>query len=678
MSVSTFRLPDKADRLYAGQMLDRARVVEFTLDGERFEGFHGDTVLSALLANGADTFGHYRGEPIALDERLHPPVAYAALQHDPKAALSMSRMPVADGMELVSLARIDEESAGLRARLGQRWRRLRGRLPASLSLDPETISPFPGPWTELEPERRISADLIVVGGGAGGLAAARAGAEQGWTVVLVEQLASLGGDATFFGSEDGDARASEVIGGLVGDLRSSPGVNILTHTEVLGFSGGMLRAHQTLVAGERPSSQVIALHGTRVVLAPGAHERLPLFAGNRLPGVNGARAAHRLAADYGVWRGTDAIINTASSAATQVALQAADMGVEILKLTDSRAAPHSHFFEFAKAYGVLLATGLRVSGAEMTDRRRLKVRFDLTGSGKVKSTQSETTDRLLICGGWQSDLTLWNMAGGQAGWDATRQQLRAVGEVENLALAGWCSGATSITSCIASGEQAVAHLSGARVVAAKVEAAGDRLESDDGPLPVSRPTEEYPACYLDNGFSFSILPPDKNKSGLLAAALGLGARETGLELRALSLNDVAAKVILGEITPEVAGQFAKERCVTPSQIETGVLHHQTPSKPSRRADVPEYLSGRFGAKAEIVELVPVSGQGVETGCLVFQSSSQTRPDQAIGVVVNINQDEESVVQAYVALDRLVDRTHLVARLGGRTVDMKINGKVSKD
>ncbi len=675
MNPGNCRLEQKEDRLYSGQMLDRSRPVQFTLDGETFEGFSGDTVLSALLANGVDTFGHFRGEPVALDDRLHPPVAHASERSKPAAALSMNRTPIFDGMKLVSLAEADTKSTGLGQNLHRTWRRLRHRLPSSLGLDPETVSPFPGPWTEVEPETVLSADLIVVGAGAGGLSAARAGAACGWSVLLLEQMATPGGDASFFGSVEGEARAPDVISGMMQDLTGDKRVSILTFTEVLSVSGGLLRAHQTLVEGDRPRARVIGFRAPRVVLAPGAHERLPLFAGNRLPGVTGARAAHRLAASFGVWRGKKTVINTASSAATQVALQAADLGVEVLKLTDSRADPHSHFFDFAKAYGVLLATGLRVRGVEQTEQDQLEVSFELSGAGKAAAAESLTTDRLLVCGGWQSDLTLWNMAGGNAAWDPDRQQLRAKGEIEGVSLAGWCQGATGITSCIQSGEEAVARLSGTRVSGHTFPPPSRKMESDDGQLPLSRPVEDSPRCFLDNGYSFSVLSPRSDKPGLIARALGLGEKETGLELRALSLNDVSAKVILGEITPGVAGDFAKERCVTPGLPDTV---SDRPASPPNRSPTPnsvvtppEFLNGRFGSEAGLVELQSTLGLGLEPGCLIFRSSNQSRPEQAIGVVLGMSPSKGETVLAYLARDRIAGLQRLVVRMGARTVELTV-------
>lgn len=670
MSASSHRLPFKPDRPYSGQLIDREKPLKFTLDGFEYEGFAGDSILSSILAEGTDTFGLIDGEPVALDERLHPPVALASDDAHPGKALATDRTPVRDGMELVSLASPNPEAVTMGARIGAGWRKFRKKDRPSLERDPHSVSPAPGPWQEMQAAKMIEADLVVVGGGVAGLSAASEGLERGWRVCIVERAASVGGDASFFGGAEDKAR----LQGLVDDLHKMGGpegrLRILTRTEALSLSAGIIRAHQIEANDGLPTGKVIGLKGRSIVLAPGAQERLPLFPGNRLPGVMGARAAHRFAESYGVWRGQTAVINTASSAATQVSLQAADLGISILKLTDNRAEPQSLFFEYAKAYGISLATGLKVVGTEPVENRQLAISLGLTSESSGQSVEALTADRLLVCGGWQPDLGLWHMAGGQAIWNTDFQRLQASGEVEGIALAGFCAGASSFSDCVKSGQDAVQRLDGGRVAVSQKNAVPE-FESEDGPWPVSRQPDAGQSCFLDAGFGLTTWAPEPEKTGL-AGLLNFGRRANSPELRALSLNEVAAKVVLGEIPAETAGIFASERCVAPAELRR---HSSSPKAhtPATPPDIlPAYLAYRFGGGEQIVTLTNAEGRGVDVGCLIFANSSDNRPEQSIGVITGGASPDSGEVTACLGHNAIENRSRLVARNGRQTVELQFS------
>ena len=95
--AQTYRLPADAPHGFGGAALDRSKPLTFRLDGRSIEGFAGDTVLTALLANGITSAGTFGGDPVALDERSAPLVA---LRSAPKDLLPMERMPALSGLDL--------------------------------------------------------------------------------------------------------------------------------------------------------------------------------------------------------------------------------------------------------------------------------------------------------------------------------------------------------------------------------------------------------------------------------------------------------------------------------------------------------------------------------------------------------------------------------------------------
>ncbi|HHG89412.1 MAG TPA: FAD-dependent oxidoreductase, partial [Devosia sp.] len=369
------RFDFKEDALFSGTQINRDRPVAFKLEGRSYIGFDGDTILSALLASGVDTAGEINGEEIALDAELSLPVVVASSDERKPAILPMQRTPIVPGMELLLFTPQSRLRKMTRSALERVRRAASGRSARSLDIDLAVSDILSGPWADLPVERELNTDLVVVGGGVSGLSAALAAAESGWAVTIVEQRCILGGDARFFGSQEGEQRPEELVRSLKEALLAYDNVRVFTNSKALSLTANCTRIHRVGRRDDEVYGEILRVSGRKTILATGTLERLPVFPGNRLPGVAKARASFQLAALYGLWRGKSAAFCTSSSAATQVALLAADMGIKVSKLADSRIRPKSRFFEFAKAYGISLATGTQAVLARVAGNGKLDVRF---------------------------------------------------------------------------------------------------------------------------------------------------------------------------------------------------------------------------------------------------------------------------------------------------------------
>src|SRR5690606_33028197 len=109
---------------------------------------------------------------------------------------------------------------------------------------------------------------------------------------------------------------------------------------------------------------------------------------------------------------------------------------------------------------------------------------------------------------------------------------------------------------------------------------------------ISQPQEEAAPCFLDKGYAFSMLQARQPRWNI-GRIFGQGDDEVDFETRALGLNEVAAKVLLGEIPADQAAVFAKERCVVPAEMRR---HDTDPAanNPDVPYGVPAWLKGRFG------------------------------------------------------------------------------------
>ncbi len=640
------RFEFRDDALFSGALIDRSRPISFKLEGQTYQGFEGDSILSALLACGVDTAGELNGEEIALDAELSPPVIVASSNEKNTTVLPMGRTPLVPGMELRIFTPEDRVQKINRSPLERITRAVSGRGARSLDLDLTGNDVLSGPWADMRLERDLKTDLVVVGSGVSGLSAALAAAECGWAVTIVEQRSILGGDARFFGSQEGEQRPEKVVKSLEDALASHNNIQIFTNSRALSLSANGIRVHRVVRRDDEVHGEVLRISGRKTILATGTLERLPVFPGNRLPGVAKARASFHLSALYGVWSGQRAAFCTSSSAATQVALLAADMGIKIAKLADSRSQPRSRFFEFAKAYGISLATGTQAVLAQSCKGGQLDVRFGLTSDSSIRDTEMLQVDRLIVCGGWQPDLTLWHGAGGLSFWSAQSNQLQGAGTLNHAALAGSSAGEKSMSACANHGRTVFFDLAGLEYQGEKLVIPVSDHESDDDQLPVVRDREELESCFLDSGSSFAH-PALKPKGGLLKQLWGRRTREDLTKSRAtgiLTLNEVAAKVVLGEIPAEYSGIIAQERCIHAGRFADGAgVRPEDKTTPDL---VPCYLRGRFGDRGRVVKLIISDDRSLEEGCQIYMDTEANIPSAAVGVVLNSARTRQGEVLAY--------------------------------
>ena len=308
-------------RIPSGGRIDRAKPVHFTFDGKSYTGFAGDTLASALLANGVRLFGRSfkyhrpRGllaagyeEPNALvtvttDGAREPNIRATELEiHDGLIAESQNRFP-----SLAFDLQAANQLAGKAFSAGFYYKTFMGPV----------IGPLKGTraWmfcesfirraaglgcagTVADPARyeRMNAfcEVLVVGSGPSGLEAARKAAADGKRVILCETSAAFGGTANWAGSE-----ASGFAETLISDLSSTPGVTLLARTTVWGcYDGNTFAAlervsdHKKQSGVGEPRHRYWVIRAEHIVLATGALERPLVFPGNDHPGVMLASAAN--------------------------------------------------------------------------------------------------------------------------------------------------------------------------------------------------------------------------------------------------------------------------------------------------------------------------------------------------------------------------------------------------
>jgi heterotetrameric sarcosine oxidase alpha subunit len=341
-------------RLPAGGRIDRTQRIAFTLDGKTMSGFAGDTLASALLARGVALIGR--------SFKYHRPRGFlGAGVEEPNGLFTIGEDGRTDPNVTGTTTELIE---GLSARRQNAWPSVRFDLMAINSLAAPLLGagfyyktfmgPTRGAWMFYErfirraaglgravhrpdPDRYESrhafADVLVIGAGPSGLAAALSAGRAGARVVLVEQDWLLGGS---FLREDGEASTDAWLRELEAQLQSLPNVEVLRRTTALGLYDGNTvslierRDHQRPdPAKGEPRQVIITLRARAIVFATGATERPVVFSNNDRPGVMLASAVRCYVNRFAVSPGRRAVVTTNNDSAYATAFDLARRGVSV-------------------------------------------------------------------------------------------------------------------------------------------------------------------------------------------------------------------------------------------------------------------------------------------------------------------------------------------------------------
>ncbi len=305
-------MTDNAWRFAQGGRIDRSEPLEFTFDGVRHRGFRGDTLASALLANGVRIVGR--------SFKLHRPRGLlGSWTEEPNAIVQIgsgartvpnvkaTQVELTDRLEARSVNCWPSASFDVHAPLqflapllpagfyyktfkwpSWRWYEPWVRRMAGLGVAPSLPDP------DIYQERYLSCDVLVVGGGPAGLAAALAAGRAGARVVLVEDRPVLGGSLQWDAPHIDGRECLSWLDATERELRALENVRVLTRCTAFGCY-----EHQLVALRELPPPAAAApcrerlwhVRARQVVLATGAIERPIVFPDNDLPGIMLASAA---------------------------------------------------------------------------------------------------------------------------------------------------------------------------------------------------------------------------------------------------------------------------------------------------------------------------------------------------------------------------------------------------
>ncbi len=480
-------------RLPTGGLIDRTRTLAFGFNGRAYQGFEGDTLASALLANGVHLVGRslkYHRPRGIVGHGAEEPNALVRLVSDggdePNARAT--QVPLREGLQASSqncwpsvefdLGALNDVLSRLLpagfynktfmwpASMWMAYEHLIRRA-AGLGRAPSGVDPA------RYLHRHEHCDVLVVGAGPSGLAAALAAGRAGARVVLAEQDWRLGGRLL---SEDAlidGGPGLQWVADAETELRALRNVRVLPRSTAFGYFD-----HNLLGIEERPAAGVGTpalrrlweVRASRVVLATGALERMLVFANNDLPGVLLAHSAQTYLNRFAVLPGRRVVVFTNNDSAYQVALHLARAREASVTLVDVRDESAPQLRKAAEQAGVDLRTGAALLRARGSKRVAAVEVARVDGEGRPLD-RAERIDCDLVCvaGGWSPTVHLFSQSKGKLRFDDRQLAFVPERSVQAERSAGAAAGRLDLAACLADGHAAgleAASLAGLQAAAA--------------------------------------------------------------------------------------------------------------------------------------------------------------------------------------------------------------------
>jgi heterotetrameric sarcosine oxidase alpha subunit len=464
-------------RLTHKGLVDRSRHLSFRFDGREYSGFSGDTLASALLANGVHLLGR--------SFKYHRPRGvFTAGAEEPNALVELRR---GARKEPNTRATVVELFDGLEASSQNRFPSLKWDFLAINNLFAPFLAAgfyyktFMWPssfWEKVyEPMIRRAAglgfasgepdpdryeksyafcDVLIVGSGPAGLMAASIAARSGERVILVEEDFALGGRLLSENATIDGFPAIDWVGKIETELRTSSNVDVMLRTALVSVYDTntyvaleKVSDHLALPPAGQARQRLWKIVATRVILATGSHERLIAFGGNDKPGVMQASAMRTYVNRYGVIPGRQVCLFTATDDGWQTAADLVAAGVAVVAVIDPRSVVAPSLSLTVEQSGTRIFTNSEVVATIGGSRlKAIDVNVDRRAVIRLKC------DALGISGGFDPELSLTSHLGHRPVWSEQRCAFLPNELPIGMSLAGAVRGSFSLQDCLKDGARA--------------------------------------------------------------------------------------------------------------------------------------------------------------------------------------------------------------------------------
>jgi sarcosine oxidase subunit alpha len=456
-------------RTAEGGRIDRDQAINFSFNGKSYTGQAGDTLASALLANGVHMVGR--------SWKYHRPRGImSAGAEEPNAIFQLEKgkytIPNARATQVELYQGLDASSVNCWPSLDFDLMSINSKfsrmMPAGFYYKTFMWPKFM--WMKYEhvirkasglgkspelpdPDRyertHAHCDLLVVGGGVAGLAAALAAGRAGARVILADEQSEFGGLTLASLAKIGRKSAVDWIESAVAELKALPGVTLLPRSTVFGYHdqnfltiNQRLTDHLALNERKGGREKLWQVRAHQVVLATGASERPLTFANNDRPGIMLASAVSTYVNRYAVRPGDKAVIFTNNDSAYQTALDLKASGADVVAVIDARSDSSSELANTVRSAGIQVMNASVVIDTAGGKRLQSLQVNGLSRDGRSLAGEPKTLscDLLAVSGGWSPVVHLSSQSGAKATWDEEAAMFRPGTPVQAQASVGAANG----------------------------------------------------------------------------------------------------------------------------------------------------------------------------------------------------------------------------------------------
>ena len=434
-------------RVKTSKFIDETTRVSFKFNSKNYYGYKGDTLASALIANGIHlvgrSFKYHRPRGIMTAGSEEP---NAIVQLNNNSALSepnvrATEVEIYDGLEASSQncwPSVNFDIGGINNFLSPLlpagfyyktfmwpasfWEKYEYFIRKSAGLGKSPATPDP----DIYDHKYIHCDVLVIGGGISGIMAAKTAAQNGLNTLLVEEKPNLGGTTIYQNSEQhkiNNQTSSIWLEKEIANLESLDNLEIKTRTSVAAFHGyNFLLARENLTdhlpikdRTNKVRQRLLKIRAKKVITATGSLERPLVFNNNDRPGILLSSAIKKYIDFYGVSCGEDNVLFTNNDSAYETALSLFKKGIRVKAIVDIREQPSSKIIEEVESNGIKIYkeyTVVNTEGYKKINKISI-MQLSKDGQSVIGSKIDLDCDCLGLSGGWTPAVHLFTQSGGK-------------------------------------------------------------------------------------------------------------------------------------------------------------------------------------------------------------------------------------------------------------------------